>query len=167
MKAMESVDSGWYQGLVHRANVGNKEDVSGLSDRNETKLVYMMQNILLGIKGDLKDVFLQFQCKMRDMVNTGQTSRGTKIKFPRTGMDACHFFTDGNHSILKNIPIQEVCEVYNYACVSLKETILRAARHSSEFNFAWDGHLGMEGSSDGLNRTRAMFKILLRTLKLK
>lgn len=78
MKAMESVDSGGYQGLVHRANVGNKEDVSGLSDRNEAQLVYMMQKILLGIKGDLKDVFLQFQSKMHDMVNTGQTTCSAK-----------------------------------------------------------------------------------------
>ena len=46
-KAMESVDSGGYQGLVHQANVGNKEDVSGLSDRNETQLVNMMQKIYL------------------------------------------------------------------------------------------------------------------------
>ena len=78
VKAMESVDSGGYQGLVHQANIGNKEDVSGLSDGNETQLVYMMQTILLGIKGDLKDIFMQFQSKMHDMVNTGQTSRSTK-----------------------------------------------------------------------------------------
>ncbi len=49
-----------------------------MSDRNEAQLVYMMQKILLSIKGDLKDIFLQFQSKMHDMVNTGQTSRSTK-----------------------------------------------------------------------------------------
>ena len=156
MKAMESVDSGGYQGLVHRANVGNKEDVSGLSDRNEAQLVYMMQKILLGIKGDLKDVFLQFQSKMHDMVNTGQTTCSTKTKFPRTGKDARRFFTDGSHSILKNFPVQEVFEVNNHACVRLKETILLAAGHRGGFDFAWDGRLGIEGSSDGLNRTRAV-----------
>ena len=111
----ESVDSGGYQGLVHQANVANKEDSSGLSDRNEMQLAYMMQKILIGIKGDLKDVFMHFQSKMRDMVNTGQTSCTTKSKFPRTGTDARLFFTDGTHSILKNFPVQEVFEVDNHA----------------------------------------------------
>ncbi len=78
------------------------------------------------------------------------------MKFPRTGKDACRFFTDGSHSILKNFPFQEVFEVNNHTCVRLKETILLAARHRSGFEFAWDGRMGMEGSSDGLNRTRAV-----------
>ena len=82
----------------------------------------MMQKILIGIKGDLKDVFMQFQSKMRDMVNTEKTSCTTKTKFPRTGTDARRFFTYGMHSILKNFPVQEVFEVNNHACVSLKET---------------------------------------------
>ncbi len=38
----------------------------------------------------------------------------------------------------------------------LKETILLAAGHRGGFDFAWDGRLGIEGSSDGLNRTRAV-----------
>ena len=75
------------------------------------QLVYMMQKILLGIKGDLKDVFLQFQSKMHNMVNTCQTTCSAKTKFPRTGKDARRFFTDGSHSILKNFPVQEVFEV--------------------------------------------------------
>ena len=160
VKAIESVDSGGYQGLVHRANVANKEDASGLSDRNETQLAYMMQKILIGIKGDLKDVFMQFQSKMRDMVNTEKTSCTTKTKFPRTGTDARRFFTDGTHSILKNFPVQEVFEVNNHACVSLKETILLAAGHCGGFDFAWDGRLGMKGPSDGLNRTRAVADLI-------
>jgi hypothetical protein len=154
VKSMESVDSGGYQGLVHRANVRNKEDALGLSDRNETQLAYMMQKILLGIKGDLKDVFIQFQSKMRDMVNTASCS--TNTRFPRTGKDARRFFTDGTHSILKNFPVQEVFEVNNHACVSLKETILLAAGHRGGFDFACDGRPGMEGSRDGLNGTRAV-----------
>ena len=75
------------------------------------------------------------------------------MKFPRTGKDARHFFTDGSHSILKNFPVQEVFEVNNHACVRLKETILLAAGHCGGFDFAWDGRLGIEGSIDGLNRT--------------
>ena len=97
---------------------------------------------------------------MHGMFNTGQTSRSTKTKFPRTGKDACHFFTDGNHSILKNFPVQEVFEVNNHECVRLKETILLAAGHRGGFDFAWDGRLGIEGSSDGLNRTRAVQDLL-------
>ena len=115
--------------------------MSGLSDRNEAQLVYMMQKILLGIKGDLKDVFLQFQSKMHDMVNTGQASCSTKTKFPRTGKDARCFFTDGSHSILKNFPVQEVFEVNNHACVRLKETILLAAGHRSGLWSSGDGGL--------------------------
>ena len=88
------------------------------------------------------------------------------MKFPRTGKDARHFFTGGSHSILKNFPLQEVFEVNNHACVRLKETILLAAGHCGGFHFAWDGCLGMEGSSDGLNRPK-LIKISLRTLKLK
>ena len=42
----------------------------------------------------------------------------------------------------------------------LKETILLAAGHRGGIDFAWDGHLGMEGSSDGLNKTRAVHDIL-------
>lgn len=38
----------------------------------------------------------------------------------------------------------------------LKETILLAAGHRGGFDFAWDGRLGIEGSIDGLNRTRAV-----------
>ena len=79
-----------------------------------------------------------------------------KTKFLRTGKDARRFFTEGNHSILKIFPVQEVFEVNNHACVSLKETILLAAGHCSGFDFAWDGRLGMEGSSDGLNSTQAV-----------
>ena len=40
--------------------------------------------------------------------------------------------------------------------MKLKETILLAAGHRGGFDFAWDGHLGMESSSDGLNRTQAV-----------
>ena len=90
------------------------------------------------------------------MVNTGQTTCSAKTKFPRTGKDARRFFTDGSHSILKNFPVQEVFEVNNHACVRLKETILLAAGHRGGFDFAWDGRLGIEGSIDGLNRTRAV-----------
>ena len=42
----------------------------------------------------------------------------------------------------------------------LKETILLAAGHCGGFDFAWDGHLGMEGSSDGLNWTQAVQDLL-------
>lgn len=153
VRSMKSVDTGGYQGLVHRANVENKEDSSGLSDIDETQLAYMMQKILLGIKGDLNDVFLQFQSKMRDMLNTTCSS---KTNFPRTRTDARRFFIDGAHSIMKNFPVQEVFEVNNHACVSLKETIMLAAGHRGGFNFAWDGRTGMEGSMDGLNGTRAV-----------
>ena len=65
--------------------------MSGLSDRNEAQLVYMMQKILLGIKGDLKDVFLQFQSKMHDMVNTGQTSCSAKNEIPKNGQGCSSF----------------------------------------------------------------------------
>ena len=40
--------------------------------------------------------------------------------------------------------------------MSLWETILLAAGHCSGFDFVWDGRLEIEGSSDGLNRTRAI-----------
>ena len=44
--------------------------------------------------------------------------------------------------------------------MSLKETILLAAGCRGGFDFAWDGRLGMEGSSDGLNRTRGVQDLL-------
>ena len=74
-------------------------------------------------------------------------------KFPREMKEVKRIFTNGAHSIMKNVPVPEVFNKNNNAC-----TIRIMAGHHGLFGFAWDSRT-KEPNQDGLNGTQAMAQV--------
>ena len=132
-------ESGGFDGLVHRANVRNREDTSKTTRNCESEQVLLMLKMMLKMTGDDREDLVQYQNNFIKIYRVGSISHhDVETRFPSDNNDIRTMMMDGAHSIMKNFPVQRVFNIRNHACVSLLETILLVAGHGAEFNFAYN-----------------------------
>ena len=148
-------DTGGFAGLVHRANVRNREDASTVADHRESNQMFRLLKILLNSPGKMKEEVIEYQAGLFELFDIGHNDHKVKTRFPTDMQEARGTVLEGMHSILKNFPVQRVFEIGKHACVDLKETVYLMAGHGAKFNFAKNGNNG-ERNMDGLNGTRAV-----------
>ena len=155
-------DTGGYAGLVHRANVKEREDGMGMASKCESSLMFKLQEILLKSTCTMKEKLMEYQSDLFSEFDIGVSGRSPKIRIPTTMEETRAAITEGTHSTVKNFPIPRVFEVgkdKGHACVSLLEVIRLMAGHGAEFNFAYDGTTGKR-NREGLNGSKAADDII-------
>ena len=153
-------ESGGFDGLVHRANIRNREDTSKTTTTLESEQVLLMLKMMLKMSGDDRGDLVQLHNNFMKIYKVDSISHhDVETRFPSDNNDIRTMMMDGAHSIMKNFPVQRVFNIGNHACVSLKETIRLVAGHGAKFNFAYDARTGTM-NYDGLNGTKAVEDLL-------
>ena len=157
--------SGGFDGLVHRANIRNREDTSKTTRTLESEQVLLMLKMMLKMSGDDRGDLVQYHNNFMKIYKVDSTSHhDVETRFPSDINDVRTMIMDGAHSIMKNFPVQRVFNIGNHACVSLLETILLAAGHGAKFNFAYDARTRTR-NYDGLNGTEAVEDLMKDVIK--
>jgi hypothetical protein len=119
--------------------------------------MYLLLTLLLNLAGKLKGMLIDFQANAFHLFGVGSRLHEVETRFPTNMREARTMLLEGDNSLMKNFPSPKVYEIANHACVSLKEVILLAAGHGSEFNFAFDPSKPVEHqrNMEGLNGTEA------------
>ena len=155
-------DTGGYAGLVHRANIKQREDGMGMACKTEASLMFKLQRILLKSTRTMREELMDYQSDLLAEFDIERSGGSTAIRIPTTMEETRAAITEGTHSTVKNFPIPRVFEVGNdkgHACVSLIEVIRLMAGHGAKFNFAYDG-VTKERNRDGLNGSKAADDII-------
>lgn len=153
--------TGGFAGLVHRANVGNREDPSRSAPPHEAEQMFHLLRMLLKISGTLRKQLIVLQNGLLNMFGVNRIAHNIQTRFPVDMNDVRTMVLEGANSILENFPSPKVEIRSKHACVSLKETIRLAAGHGAKFNFGYDPQRTGEEiyNRDGLNGTRAFHRL--------
>ena len=123
--------------MVGIANISNCENMHILVGKREARVIFMYYHIIMKFPGEYKQDFVTYDNEKFELFRLGSKNHNNVMtKFPREMKDVKRFFTNGVHSIMKNILVQEVFNINNHACVSLEEMIRIMAGHHGLFGFA-------------------------------
>ena len=160
-------NTGGFQGLVHRASTGNREDASEVAPREDARQFFLLFNIHNHIPGRLKSQLIDLHHGAEKLWKTGgEPICPVKTKFPSSDLEARNVLEEGPNSIFKNFPVPKVFEISNHACVSIKQVILISAGHGADFNFGYDAaKTNEEQNRQGLNGTRAFRDLVYEVVR--
>jgi hypothetical protein len=165
MKEDQSDEAGGFAGLVYRASHskgGNNSIMSSMTRRKEAKQMFVWLKLMIELPGREKELVLHLQNGSNELYDVFSRPNDVQTRYPTDTNDVRRILIDGKHSIMKNFPAPKVFEINNHACVGLKETILLAAGHGANFNFAWNAAAIGESKRnfEGLNGTRAVHDLV-------
>ena len=149
--------TGGFAGITARTSRRFRGDPFRTAPRKEAYHMYLLLTLLLNLAGKLKGMLIDFQANAFQLFGAGSSLQDVQTRFPTNMTEARKTLLEGDNSLMKNFPSPKVYEIANHACVSLKEIILLAAGHGSEFNFAFDPSKPVEHqrNKEGLNGTEA------------
>jgi hypothetical protein len=149
--------TGGFAGLVHRSSARGRGDPFRTAVKAEAHQTFILVTLLLNLSGNLKDMLIAFQANLFQLFGIGSIAHGVETKYPTNMADANSMLLRGPNSLMKNFPSPKVFGKANHACVDLKETIILAAAHGAEFNFAFDPTKpeACQRNEEGLNGTEA------------
>ena len=151
-------NTGGFRGLVGRSNVRDREDTRQLAHPKETSVMFRFFDLIMTMTESQQEKMVDYQMELFQLLGF-QGSEHVRTRFPTSYNELRSAITKGANSILKNFPVQQVFEIGNHACVSLKETVLLMAGHGADYNFGIDGKTG-ERNNEGLNGTEAMTDLI-------
>ena len=132
----ERDETGGFAGLVHRADLGNREDSSnpyygmyvewqkkvkiaddagtkpqGTNPEDELRHMHRMLNLLLNLSDTQKQDLLEFHKGSMKLYNVGNIPNDVKLHYPTNWPDARAMLLEGAHSLMKNFPVPRVFEI--------------------------------------------------------
>ena len=155
----ESNAGGWL-GLVRRANTQNCDDWA-MADENEAQCFFRLTKLLLKMPESMKEDLMKYQKELIDLLQLRKHHIKLGTRIPTNVHEMRRLITEGQHSVLKNFPVQTVFEIEGHACVSLEETIRLMLGHGATplYAYEYDGQTGVR-NKEGLNGTKAMDDII-------
>ena len=151
----ESNAGGWL-GLVQRANTGDRENWE-MADEKEAQCLFRLTKLLLKMPDPMKEDLMKYQEELFDLLQLRKHHIKLSTRIPTNVREMRRLITEGQQSVLKNFPVQDVFEINGHACVSLEETLRLMLGHGATplYAYEYDGQTGGR-NKEGLNGTKAM-----------
>jgi hypothetical protein len=118
-------------------------------------------SLLLKMSDSMKEDFMKYQKELLDLLKLCKHQINLGTRFLTRVDEMRELLTEGQHSVLKNFPEQNVFEIKGHACVSLEETLRLMFGHGTNPLYAYE----YDGQTDGMNKegvndTKAMYDLI-------